>query len=586
MKASKLLILSVLMIIAVSCKDGYIDEITKVAPGADETAPQITMKFPAEGTKIKVGELITTIGIDFEVSDDIEVTTIVVKVDGNDAGTITEFLDYRKVVVDDLMYPGVANGEHTLEIAATDVDGKTTTKSATFTKEPPYTPIYDGEIFYMSFNADVRFKELVTYSDPTIMGDPTLADEGAMGGSSYKGAEAAYLTYPTTALKNNELSAIFWMKVNSTPDRAGILVTSPPDTENPTAPNNHTSGFRFFREDAGGKQRFKLNLGDGTNEHWFDGSSAADVVPNTDEWTNFAFTIAGDKATVYINGNVVSTGAFPGISWTDCDILSIMSGEPNFTGWSHFSDQSLLDELRIFNKALTQEEVQTIINDKYEPYDGEVFYLPFEGDYNEFLTGTPATVVGDPDFTAEGKKGEAYAGAADSYLTFPTTGLQGTTFSATFWLKIDATPDRAGILVMGPPDPDLPDTPNNRKSGFRFFREDASGKQRFKLNVGDGEADTWFDGGAAADVDPADGEWVFFAFTIAADKATVYINGTVVSTAAFSGVDWTDCDILSIMSGDPRFEEWGHHSDESFMDELRIFDKALSQAEITAIMNN
>jgi len=60
---------------------------------------------------------------------------------------------------------------------------------------------------------------------------------------------------------------------------------------------------------------------------------------------------------------VVSQGAYPGISWANCDILTIGSGAPNFTEWGHLSDLSLIDELRIFDKALTQEEIQQMVED-------------------------------------------------------------------------------------------------------------------------------------------------------------------------------------------------------------------------------
>jgi hypothetical protein len=575
---------AVIIALAVACNDG-IDPISRVEPGPDETAPAVTIKFPTEGAQIKVGELVTSIGIDFEVTDDIEVQSITLSMDGATIATLNDFKDYRRVVVNDLMYAGLTNGDHTLTITAVDIENKTTAVSAAFTKAPPYVPIYPGEIFYMSFDDEVGFKELVNFSDPTVVGTPGFAGEGAAGDNAYKGSESSYLTTSTTALQNNELSAIFWMKVNNSPDRAAMLVAGPPDPAHPTLPNNRTAGFRFLREDAGGKQRFKLNVGDGTTDHWFDGGAAADVVPNTDEWVNLAFTISSNEAVVYIDGEVVSQGALPApMSWAGCDILSIMSGDPRFMEWGHHSDEGFMDELRIFNQALTQQEIQTIIDDKYEPYDDEVFYMTFNGNYNEFLTATPATVVGTPDFAA-GAKGSAYAGAANSYLTFPTTNLQGGEFSAAFWMKVDNSPDRAGILVIGPPDPILPATPNNRTSGFRFFREDAGGKQRFKLNVGDGTADHWFDGGAAADVIPNTGDWVHLAFTISASHAAVYINGNVVKEGDFPGIDWTGCDILSIMSGDPRFMEWGHHSDESSMDELHVFNKALTQTEIQAVMN-
>jgi hypothetical protein len=207
--------------------------------------------------------------------------------------------------------------------------------------------------------------------------------------------------------------------------------------------------------------------------------------------------------------------------------------------------------------------------------------MPFDSDFSDLVGGASGTEVGSPNLSNVAKVGVgSYEGAANSYLTYPTTSLKNNEFSAAFWMKLDASPDRAGILVMGPPGI------NTRTNGFRLFRENAGGKQRFKLNVGNGTADSWFDGGTAADVDPAGNPWVHIAFTISDTECVVYINGNAASQGSFTGVDWTGCDILSIMSGDPRFTEWGHMSDESYMDELRIFDKALTEAEVEAVMND
>lgn len=456
----------------------------------------------------------------------------------------------------------------------------------TFTTESLIPSIYDGEIFYMSFDGD--FKESASDTDPTIVGTPGFAGEGVKG-DSYAGAADSYLTFPAAGLQSDAFSAAFWLKVDAVPDRAGVLVIGPPDPNLPATPNNRTAGFRFFREDAGGKQRFKLNVGDGTADSWFDGGAAADVDPTINRWVHFAFTISDTESIVYIDGEVVSQGTFPGISWAGCDVLSIMSGVPRFTEWGHLSDESYMDELRLYNKVLTQQDIDAIIEAEsgYSPqYEGEVFYMPFEGATTELVSKSEPTVAGTPGFAGEAAKGsDSYAGAADSYLTFPAAGLHSEEFSAAFWMKVDATPDRAGVLVIGPPDPNLPATPNNRTAGFRFFREDASGKQRFKLNVGNGTADNWFDGGAAADVDPTTNEWVHFAFTISDTECVVYIDGEVVSQGAFTGIDWTGCDVLSIMSGVPRFTEWGHLSDESYLDDLRLFNKVLTEPEIETIMN-
>jgi hypothetical protein len=387
------------------------------------------------------------------------------------------------------------------------------------------------------------------------------------------------------------------MKVNAIPDRAGVLVIGPPDPTNPDNPRNLQGGFRFFRENAAGNQRFKLNVGTGAGDSWFDGGEAADVVPGTDEWHHFAISMSADQATVMIDGVVVSQGTLPGpVDWTGTDILSIMSGAPRFTGWNHLADRSFMDELRIFNRGLTEEEVNEIFTNEggtagtgYTPkFDGEQFYVGFDQeDFLEMISGTELTVVGSPTLSEDGRgDGGAYEGAEGAYLTYPASGLLTNEFSASMWMKIDADPNRAGILVIGPPDPDNPDNPNRRTSGFRFFREAAGEEeQRFKLNVGTGEGQSWFDGGEAADLPVDSEEWHHLAFSIAADRAAVYIDGQEVASGEFPGIDWTDCNLLSIMSGAPNFVGWNHRSDRGMLDDLRLFDKALTAEEVTALYN-
>jgi hypothetical protein len=584
---NKYIYLLTALLLMTSCYEG-IDPITQIDPEMDTSLPVVKIIYPTEGLKLKVNEKIIPIDIKFEVTDDIELGSIIVNMDGNKIGNFTDFKDYRRVI-DKITYNNVTTGPHIIEIIATDLEGKTTTSFVNFEKEPPYIALFPNEVAFWAFDGD--YTELISVTKSTEVGTPGFAGDAVVGTNAYAGSEDSYLTLPTATLQlGNEFSASFWYKLNANPNRAGVLVIGPPDTANADDnQNNRNSGLRFFREDAGGKQRFKLNLGNGTSDVWVDGGAAADVDPASNDWIHLSFTISSTEAVVYLNGQMAKQVTLTsGIDWRGCDILSIMSGAPRFNGWDHKSDRSAMDDLRIFNKALTQAEIQNIIGitNPYIPADGETFYMPFNDNYSNLVTGALATEVGSPRFAGEAKKGSnAYAGATDSYLTFSTAGLQAESFTATMWHKLNATPDRAGILVMGPAQDGSPaDNQNNRTSGFRLFRENEGGKQRFKLNIGTGAADSWVDGGAAADVDPALNEWVHIAFIISPTKAIVYLNGEVVKETEISGIDWTGCDVLSIMSGSPRFNGWGHKADLSYLDELHLFNKVLTQQEIKDMM--
>jgi hypothetical protein len=586
----QLLIYSMAAFLLAACNEG-IDPISQVDPGPDESAPQVIIRSPAEGYQILAPQALAPVTISFEASDDIELGSVTVSIDGNQVASFNEFRDYRRFV-HQFVQENIATGPHVLQVTATDLEGKSTTQAVNFEKVPPYVPKYQGEIFYMPFNGD--FTEMISFEEATVVGNPGFTSQNIKGGNAYAGANESYLTFPGEELQNAEFSAVFWMNINAAQTRAGILVMSPEDAANPTAQNVRTSGFRFFREGSGTNQTFKLNVGTGGDEAWFDGGAAASIDPTATDWVHFAFTISATEAVVYMNGNVVSSGALTGFDWTGADLLSIMSGAPRFTGWDHFSDQSFMDELRIFNRVLTQADIQGIIEEEsgeipqFEGRYGEIFYMPFDGNFVEQASGTEANRVGSPGFE-EGISGEAYAGAEGAYLTFPADRIQNNNFSATFWMNVNAPPARAGILVLSPEDTENanhPNVQNLRTSGFRFFREAHANGQIFKLNVGTGESDSWFDGGATATVDPGATEWVHFAFTISEDHAVIYIDGEIVSEGDFAGIDWTGADLLTIMSGAPRFTEWEHFSDQSLMDELRIFDRTLTQQEIQTMISD
>ncbi|TNF46405.1 MAG: LamG domain-containing protein [Bacteroidetes bacterium] len=563
---NNLVLILLAMIFAVACNPG-IDPISAVDPGPDGTAPVVNVKTPAEGYEIKVPELVSAITIDFEVTDDIELGSISVKFDGTEIKTFSEadYKDYRRFL-GKVTYDNVGLGNHTITITASDLSGKTTVKNVLFSKVSPYTPKYANEVFYMPFEGD--YMEMISFKDALKTGNPGFAADGLQNTKAYQGAADSYLRFPIDAFKNDEFTVGLWVKVNASPDRSGILTVG-------ASADSRNEGFRLFREGSASQQRIKLNVGMGAGESWNDG----DVIdPRLGDWVHVAFTVTPTSNTIYLNGAPVRTSTMTSpVSWEGCSELVIGSGGPTFSYWNHKSDLSKYDDMRIFNKALTAEEIQQVINDDspYVPkYNGEIFYMPFEESANDKISMSNAGTVGDPGY-ADGKKGKAYAGAADSYLTFPTAGLKGNEFSAAFWIKINSTPDRAGILTVGA-------SADSRNEGFRLFREGSATEQRIKLNVGTGAGESWNDGGI---IQVATAGWVHVAITISQSKNTIYFNGEEIRSADMAGFSWANCETLVIGSGGDTFSYWNHFSDLSLIDELRLFSKTLSADEVKAIFN-
>lgn len=351
MKIVKNIILGCLVaMMFTSCEKG-LDPITPLSPGSDMDDPTLTITFPAVGKPVNVMEGDTIITYKFTAVDDVEIGSIKIDIDGTEIATLTSFPDYRRAVVE-YKHSGLPDGDHKLTVTVTDLTGKTVTKFVNFRKTtlPPYEPM-EGEVLYIPF--DGTNLDYINGLEAAKTGSPSFAE--GIKGDAYAGAADSYLTLPTAGLTAPEMSISFWIKTNSAPDRAGILVLSPPG-------DSRNSGIRIFREGTADEQKIGVNFGVGTTEVWM--NPIYTFAPDG-SWLHVVLSISQAKAVAYINGEQVleylpETPA--PIDWAGVTSMTIGSGQPNFVYWEHFSDLSLYDELHIFNRAITPEEVQTLYN--------------------------------------------------------------------------------------------------------------------------------------------------------------------------------------------------------------------------------
>lgn len=334
---------------SLSCQDGYIDDINEVAPGNDVSAPTIQIVNPSGNLFIPSSASGANIKFQYKITDDIEIGNVDVFLDGTKIESKNSFLDYR-IYNGTYSYDNLSIGSHTIKIDAKDKTGKAATQSFTFTVDK-YNKKSLYETLYMPFSGGNVFTDLISTNNPSVTGSPVTVS-GGYSGAAYGGGNSGYLSFPLSGLYSTDgVSFTFWYKVNSSPDRAGIITIN--DDSNDSN-DNRKQGLRLFREGNATSQTLKLNVGVGAGESWNDGGALS--VNN--QWVHVAVTVSKTESKIYFDGTLVRTSSYTTpFDFSSSSNVVIGSGAPSFSYWGHNSDLSLIDEVRVYNKALTQAEV-------------------------------------------------------------------------------------------------------------------------------------------------------------------------------------------------------------------------------------
>ena len=297
-----------------------------------------------------------------------------------------------------------------------------------------------------------------------------------------------------------------------------------------------------------------LGFGSGNTIRFGDGWVNAYSFPNTNyvgSWTHVVAVKSSNNAYLYINGSLVATKG-SALSWGFNRNL-IIGGDQ---GGGEYFDGSL-DQIRLFNKELSSSEVTTLYGesntsttksttDIFDDGSGVALYEFEEGAKD---TGGVTGYIGN---------GGIFNGS-NSKITLPNSFFDNNaSHSISFWVFFnDASPASEQQIFF---------------AGEENFRLQTNGTLRFRRWIG----------GSGNDIDSSavsENQWYQITCTYnTASGMVLYINGTSVGTNSSTTNVLTNAAKSLGYRGD---NNTGYFNGK--IDQVRIFDKALSSSEVTTL---
>lgn len=182
--------------------------------------------------------------------------------------------------------------------------------------------------------------------DGAFNGTPAFVADSKSGTKVLRltGSANQYIQLPYEIANSDELTVAMWVKMRSTNSWERLFDFG-----------YDTDHYMFLTPNNGSKMRFAIK--NGGDEQTVDCSSKLPL----QKWRHVAVTIGRDKTVVYIDG--VEAGMSTGITIKPSDLCPVL----NYIGRSQYkADPYLtadLDDVRIYNYAVSADEVQAIMGD-------------------------------------------------------------------------------------------------------------------------------------------------------------------------------------------------------------------------------
>ncbi|GAP41889.1 Concanavalin A-like lectin [Lentimicrobium saccharophilum] len=312
----------------------------------------------------------------------------------------------------------------------------------------------------------------------------------------------------------------------------------------------------------------------GSAGQWTEWTAGSYTVPMDNEWIFYASTF--DNFTkivrIYINGGLVNT-----INETNPNAIVRTSSSPLYIGRNGSSSvyfiKGVLDDLRLYNRALSSIEIQQLYNEQsYNSLNsGLVAHYPFDNNFLDYSeNGYDGTQSGGVSFTSDHllqQNGAAsFDGQNDQVNITPSGDLLNYcagNHSYSAWIKLNSVPavpkfvvDASGVGTGG--DQRGINFSGNNYPGFKWVTTTSS-----------------YTVYSTQPLTP--GVWYHIAGKLEGNTGKIYVNGVLKGTLSSTG---TPTSIFNFKIGNISGGGTGNGFFNGNIDDLRVYKRALSEAEI------
>lgn len=320
--------------------------------------------------------------------------------------------------------------------------------------------------------------------------------------------------------------------------------------------------------------------GDRLNFYYWNGSGFVDITSDpvsigTGAWHHIAAVRSGSTLTFYFDGSPVGSGSIGTIGAADPSTGFILGAryQNNSSGLFELANGGL-DEVDLFNRGLAASEVQSIYNagsagktpGSFAP--NLVAWWKGEDNANDSQGSNHGTLFKPEDYDASGKVGQAFtiSPAAGNYVYIADSpSLRVKTFTIDAWVNFNALPAIAGHIF-----------------GKALGGGDANS---YVLWYQNGGLHGYVEGGPTLTYNwsPTLGQWYHVAYTYDGGTHKLYVDGSEVASGASTAVPGYDAH-PALIGADYSGGNITYQFDGK-IDEVDLFNRALSQPEIQAIRN-